>query len=164
MPRAQREESDVRTDPKPRHIDGTSPWLRLQNRDPSRHYVYVAEQNGGNHDVQYYASLSEGLGLSEHDGYVIEQYREGGVKPSGGKTGNPGEPIKFRSTMLMSCPVDFKKLLDQVGSDGASGQDAADKQDKLYRRTGSYWNGVNQISQPGISLKKATQEAGWNEE
>ena len=129
-----------RFDPKSRPVDAVGDWTVLKNRDPERHYVGALEMNKGMFDVEWYLSLAEGLGQDEEFGYRVEKYAgEQGVRFRTGNTSRVvGDPIRFRGHILMSCPKEFKELLDQVGSDGGSGLRMADQIDEQIKRRGAY--------------------------
>lgn len=165
MNQAAAKKSDLRSDPKPRHIDGATPWTRLKNRDKNRHYVLANENNNGEYDVGYYLCLAEGLadlGVGPKDGYVVESQREGGpVFVAGSTSRKTGDPIRFRGMVLMSCPMAFKELIDQVGEDGTGGRQAADERDKLTNRRGAV--DIAGIRRKGVALRKTTEQE-WMEE
>lgn len=124
----------MRHDPRPRHTDGVASWTQLKGADPLRHYVLVNDSNGGFMDVDYYASMAEGLELDENRGYVVERKRPNGVRLRTGNTSRSNDDIiRFRGMVLMSCPVEFKKLLDDFGIDGSTGQSGADRNEKMVR-------------------------------
>lgn len=144
----------LRIDPSSRPLDGALPWTKIVGKDPSRYYVLVNERSGGEFDVSFYAGLAEGIGLPNSDGYVVETVREGGPKfGHGGETGRSGEPIRFRGHVLMSCPMGFKELLQEVGEDGQSGQKAADERDRQYKKKGAH-DDLQGIAAPGITLER----------
>lgn len=106
-----------RIDPPVQHIDAVSPWALLENRDPTRHYVYANSSTAQVGGVQWYKML----------GYKVERMEPGGVQPRGGATCEPGEAITVMGNTLMSCSLERKAELDQVGFDGHSGQRAVDE-------------------------------------
>ena len=143
-----------RFDPKFRPVDGTDDWTVLKNRDPNRHYVGALASNKGMFDVEYYASLSEGLDLNPEDGYVVEKYAgPQGVRFRTGNTSRAvGDTIMFRGHVLMSCPKEFKELLDQIGPDGSSGLRQADEIDqRLIKRGTAHDPSVNVKSRDGAT-------------
>lgn len=146
-------------------MDGATPWTRLKNRDPKRHYVLANENNNGEFDVSYYSCLAEGLadlGVGPNDGYVVERQREGGpVFAAGSTSRKSGDPIRFRGMVLMSCPIAFKELIDEVGEDGMSGRKAADERDRLTMRRGAV--DISGIRRKGVALRRTTEQE-WMEE
>jgi hypothetical protein len=111
-----------RIDPPVQHVDAVTPWSLLQNKDPSRWYVFAhatSEQPGG---MQWYKLL----------GYRVEKFDpNSGVVPMGGLDLEPGDPIRVLSCVLMSCSLERKRELDQRGFDGASGQELVDEREQL---------------------------------
>lgn len=129
-----RNQTPVRHDPKPRHSDGVKSWTQLKNADPTRSYVLVNDSGAGVFDVDYYLNIAEGLERPADEGYVVERKRPDGVKlRTGNTTKGNDDIIRFRGMVLMSCPIEFKKFLDDVGVDGESGQKGADRNDRLVR-------------------------------
>lgn len=124
-----------RVDPRVRALDGVTSWSRIQKMDPNRSYVWtnerpVASMTGG--DVEHYRNMAQGLGLDEEDGYRVELVSRDGVKAPGSVSKNEGDPIlNSAGQVLMSCPAEFKKLVDSIGSDGQSGQEDADRIESL---------------------------------
>lgn len=128
-----------RFDPKYRPVDGVGDWTELRHRDPKRFYVGALADNKGMFDVQYYLSLAEGLDMDPDDGYRVEKYTgPQGVRWRTGNTARAeGDIQMFRGYVLMSCPIEFKKLIDEIGIDGSSGQKLADMEDAKIQRTGT---------------------------
>ncbi len=137
-----------RFDPKARPVDGVGDWTELKNRDPNRHYVGALQSNRGMFDVEYYESLAEGLDMDAADGYRVEKYQgEQGVRFRTGNTSRGvGDVIMFRGHVLMSCPKEFRALLEQVGADGSSGQRMADDIDARLLKRGS-------VHDPSVSVR-----------
>lgn len=114
-----------RTDPRPRHIDGSAVWARLKNARPDRHYVYV--NKGDTEALAYYDSI----------GYEVETLQPGGVHPAGGKTGQVGQPIEVRGLVLHSIDIERHRQIVLEGPDGDSGQLGADRvEDIIVDRNG----------------------------
>lgn len=109
-----------RIDPPVQHIDAVTPWAMLQNKDPSRWYVFANANTQHQCGVQWYKLL----------GYRLERYEPGGVEPKGGLELERGEPIQIMGTVLMSCPIERKRELDRVGYDNASGQELVDMREQ----------------------------------
>lgn len=124
--------ASFRADPKPRAIDGVMDQTDVVNRDPSRHYVLVNETNHGVFDVDYYLAIAEGLEVPDDEGYRVETFkgREHPRLRIGLTSRKEGDTIRFRGMVLMSCPMDFKKLIDEIGIDRRGGQQAADRDDE----------------------------------
>ena len=117
-----------RLDPAPRPIDGQLPYFNVQNKDPDREYVWVYKA-ASDFVIEHYA----------YQGYVMEQHREGGPCPAmslsiDDKTGKPidrnGMVIESRGNVLMSVSKERHQEIYLHGSDGVSGQLAADAQAK----------------------------------
>lgn len=90
-----------------RTVIGSIAFIYLENQDPSRHYVVV--------------NRADGRARAEYEarGYIIERYRDGGVRPMGVAKENikNGEPIETLEGFVMSCDAEEKKTLDQQGVD-----------------------------------------------
>lgn len=95
---------------------GPASMTDLVNRDPSKHYVFVSKSK---------------IALSEYKrmGYRPEQYREGGVGVAGDEH-EVGKDIEAYDHVLMSVPAERRKLIEQKGADGASGQNMVDAIEK----------------------------------
>lgn len=107
-----------RRDPKRRHVDGASPWSRLQHRNPKKHYVFASLTNQETGQAYY-----------EQLGYEIERMPDKGtpgVQPWAGCTSKPGEPIEVRGHVLMSISTDKRREIDLYGADGDGGQALVD--------------------------------------
>lgn len=121
-----RNEQAKRVDPpSARFHDVTSPWARLKNKDPGRHYVFV-----------YKGSALMGPEYYESIGYEVEFFREGGVSPMG--KNDPGSVIERRGHVLMSCTKERQREIDMFGPDGNSGQDFYNQLEKkmIHERGG----------------------------
>lgn len=125
MPRAKQKAQ--RLDPAPRPIDGALPFFNVLNKDPSREYVWVYKA-ATDYGVEHYAYL----------GYVMERSSETGPRPAMAavdpETGLPrkadGTVIESRGCVLMSVSKERHKEIVEFGSDGVSGQRAADVQQR----------------------------------
>jgi len=109
-----------RLDPAPRPIDGAIPYFNVKNKDPDRFYIWVnkAAQDFG---LEHYLYL----------GYEIERYREGGPCPAMRvlDTEN-GAVIESRGNVLVSISKEAHDEITQNGTDGVSGQKAADDMER----------------------------------
>lgn len=126
-----------RHDPKQRHVDGVASLTEIVDPDPNRHYVLVNEVNRGFFDVEYYEAMALNLGMTEEEGYVVERRRADGSGPrlrAGRTSRGTDDIVRFRGMVLMSCPKDFKKLVDEIGMDQQSGQREADRIDASVRK------------------------------
>lgn len=171
--RAEQKARAARLDPRIRPTDGATPWMRLKNRDPRRHYVWAPERGvqAGEFDVSYYLSLVENVNidgrLKPSDGYVVEELTPNGPQPAAGLTVHPNpdgslpkkQPVMFRGNVLLSCPIEFKRLIDAIGDDGSSGQRGADAMQRLFKARGAYVD-TRRIVTPGIRLEKDPRAAG----
>jgi len=162
--RAEQKARAVRLDPKTRPLDGAMPWTKLKNRDPRRCYVWAPEQgvNPGEFDVPYYLAMHENVGALPSDGWMREELRSDGPQPTAGVTVHPGpdgkpapnQPVTFRGNTLLSCPREFKALIDAIGDDGSSGQRGADFMDRLYKKRGAYTDTKRIKTAEGITVEK----------
>lgn len=114
----------VRQDPAPRY-NGDAPWDKVLNRDPERDYVYV-NPNDDMFNPSYYQSL----------GYEVERKREGGPRAAVGKTASDGDLITVMDQVLMSCPMETRRQLDQHGIGGGGGQSYIDRIDAKILKPG----------------------------
>lgn len=112
----------LRLDPAPRPIDGQLPYFNVQNKDPSREYVWVYKAAGvGSYGVEDYI----------YRGYELEKYRDGGPHPAMRALGHEdGTVIESRGNVLMSVSKERHAEIVEHGDDGISGQRAADLQAK----------------------------------
>lgn len=124
-----------RVDPKQRHTDGVSDLTEVVRPDPDRFYVLVNEVNRGYFDVEYYESMAENLGLTPEEGYEVVRRTPDGPRLKAGRTARGQDDIiRFRGMVLMSCPKEFKALIDEIGMDGSKGQSGADSYDAGVRK------------------------------
>lgn len=117
----------LRSDPKPRHIDGSANWLKLENKDPDRKYVFCnrLDLDGG---LNYYLSL----------GAIVETMQKGGVKLKSGRTVKDGEDLENAGQVLVSFTKERWAEIQEHGPDGISGQALLDEvEDRMLERTGS---------------------------
>lgn len=106
----------ARKDPAPRHLDGSSVWARLRNKDPDRHYVFVNKND------------PESLAYYEDAGYDPVVASDDGVKLAGGRTGaGPGQHIEMRGMLLFSVSKERHAQIELQGADGDAGQKAIDQ-------------------------------------
>ncbi len=161
MPRAKKATAS-RLDPAPRPIDGALPYFNVLNKDPDREYVWVykAAQEYG---VEHYSYL----------GYRIERYEgDNGPRPAMApvdlETGLPGKPngtvIESRGNVLMSIDRDTWNQLYQFGTDGVSGQAAADAQQKKMldpsKQVKDSMRGINPRNRDGAQTFYAESDPG----
>ena len=152
MPRAKK--SAARLDPAPRPIDGALPYFNVLNKDPSREYVWV-----------YKAATDYGPEHYSYLGYELERYSDNGPRPAmasvdmeTGLTLKPsGTVIESRGNVLMSVSkARFNDILDN-GSDGVSGQNAANRQEKAMLNHAKHvkdsMRGINPRAAQGVSVE-----------
>ena len=114
-----------RRDPRPRHLNGSAIWSLLQNRDPTKFYVYVNKND------------PEALSQYEWQGYEVEVLTKDGVRPMGGRTGQLGQPIEMRGLILHSISLEKHAELELHGPDGDTGQAGADEiESQIVDRSG----------------------------
>lgn len=117
-------QSEVRNDPKPRYA-GAPPVFQLKNRDPGKHYVWVA-----------LATPAEGQGVEyyTHIGYDVERWGADAaqplVKPRDAKD---GDEISVRGQVLMSTTTERYEEIVRTGVDGEGGLAWAAKNEKAMR-------------------------------
>lgn len=95
-----------RTDPSRRPLDGVSPHLQVNNKDPDRFYTWV---------------YMNGTAVSEYEsmGYEEETFREGGPKLFG-KQGALGSPMIRDGNVLMSVSKERKREIELYGAYGTA--------------------------------------------
>ena len=133
-----------RVDPAPRYL-GQAPIFTLENANPNKKYVWVNQ-----------ATPAEGQGREfyEIDGYVVEKFEQGGVKPRGIKP-SPGDEIVVRGQWLMS--IDREEYLARV-AEGQAQADARDRQ--MIKRRGVFdptrglGNMNNRYGDPYVTFKE----------
>jgi hypothetical protein len=111
--------TSARTDPKPRHIDGSARFFQLENKDPEREYVF-GNRLDPLHGMGYY------LGF----GWRVEQLTQDGVRVKGLTTVKLGEEIEVAGMVLMSIDRETWDDIQRNGMDGQSGQAAIDAVEK----------------------------------
>lgn len=127
--------------------------------------------NAGEYDVSFYLSLAPRMGLPKEQGYVVEVHPrpgETGVSFEAGDTGKPGEPLRYHNHVVMSCPLKFKRMLDEFGDNDAVGQRGANELAQAFRRTGSFDPEVKRANRNGIRLQRDPRSGAvgdtWEEE
>jgi hypothetical protein len=97
------------------NLFGPAAMTDLENRDPSKHYVFVSKNK---------------LALSEYRrmGYRPEVAREGGVGVAG-EEHEAGKDIEAYDHVLMSVSAERRAQLEQHGFGAAGGQKLADQID-----------------------------------
>lgn len=116
----------LRKDPKPRRVDGTAAWMRIENADPDRKYIFA---NRLDHisGLGYYLSL----------GARIEIAEPGGIKLKTGMTVKPGEEIEQAGQVLVSFSMERWREIQENGPDGNSGQAYLDEvESRILDRSG----------------------------
>jgi hypothetical protein len=142
-----------RIDPKSRSQDGIDNAARLANKEPGRWYVWantqpVASNTQG--DVSFYLNMSRSMGLDEADGYRTEQVSKDGVFAYGALSKNHGDDItNTYGQTLVSCPMEFKELVDAVGANLQSGQEEADRLEKLLISRRNLDDHMRGVGRPG---------------
>lgn len=144
-----------RLDPAPRPIDGGIPYFNVVNKDPSREYVWV-----------YKAASEYGVEHYSYQGYRLERYTDAeGPRPAmvqiDLETGEPKKPngqvIESRGNVLMSIAKEQWNEIYQNGSDGVSGQKAADLQQRRMldpnKQIKDAFRGINARSRDGEGNK-----------
>ena len=95
-----------RADPPPRPVEGLANRTDVDNKDPSKHYVWVSEVNDPSINIGTYKAL----------GYKISQYDPSEEQPSiGYGEYKQGDPIKSTGMVLMECPLGRKREIDAAG-------------------------------------------------
>lgn len=115
-----------REDPPPRPVEQTANRGFLEGADTGKHYVWVSEVNDPTINVSYY----------RHLGYKVSQYDPSEARPALGNMDDmkQGDPIKTMGMLLMECPLERKRELDELGPEGRTGWRAHDRlQDKIRR-------------------------------
>jgi hypothetical protein len=144
----------ARLDPAPRPIDGAIPYFQVKNKDPDRFYIWVnkAAQDFG---LEHYLYL----------GYEMERYRDGGPCPAMVVLGKEdGAVIESRGNVLVSISKESHDELTQNGTDGVSGQRAADLMERrLLDRTKhekDSMRGINPRNRNGDSVVSVEFDRG----
>lgn len=113
QPKAEKAEAKVRMDPSGGgDLFGPLSMTNLQNRDPGKHYVFVAQNR---------------LALAEYRqmGYRPEVGREGGVTVAG-EDPQDGKDVEAFGHVLMSVSAERHRQIEQQGAFGSGGQKRVD--------------------------------------
>lgn len=116
-----------RDDPPPRPVEQTANRGFLEGQDPGKHYVWVSEVNDPTINISYY----------RHLGYSVAQYDPSEARPALGNMDGikQGDPIKAMGMVLMECPVERKREIDEKGPEGKSGWEAFQRiEDNIRQR------------------------------
>jgi hypothetical protein len=136
MPAIKAKPVAARIDPKMRPVDGMAGRMKLENRDPDKHYVWVEEH--GHYGTGYWESL----------GYERVTLEDGGVRPVlSNTTRRLGDVVTSFGMILMACPLSFKQELDAYGQQEA---------DSLERRIITRRGGIDYLR--GIGLNRREPE------
>lgn len=153
-----------RIDPRIKSLDGIDNAVRLDRKDPGRWYVWantrpLATNTQG--DVDFYLNMSRAMGLEEDDGYRKEHVSRDGVFAFGAINRATGAVIENTyGQTLVSCPMEFKELVEQVGSNLQSGQEEADRVEKLLISRRGLDDHMRGIGRPGWFRVQADPEHG----
>lgn len=137
-----------RVDPAPRFL-GSPPVFTLENASPNKKYVWVNQ-----------ASSVESPGCREAyeiDGYEVEQFQPGGVKPRGIKF-KQGDEIVVRGQWLMSTS---RENYDAIVAEGQ--QRADDRERQIIKKKGLMdpaRGGGNRYVRLSSSVSEIRQELG----
>lgn len=157
-----------RVDPRLKTMDGIDNAVRIDNRDPNRFYVWVNERplsTNTQGDVSFYTNMSRAMGLDEKDGYEVENVSKDGVYAYGALSKNVGDPItNAYGQTLVSCPMEFKELVEQVGSNLQSGHDEATRMEKMLISRRGLQDHMRGIGRPGWFTVEADREHGQSYE
>lgn len=153
-----------RIDPKAKALDGIDNAVRISRKDPSRYYVWANERPVASNtqgDVQFYVNMARAMGLDETDGYHVETVSREGVFAFGAIDRADGAVIKnIYGQVLISCPLEFKELVDSVGSNLQTGQEEADRLDKLMISQRNLQDHMRGIGTPGMFKVVADEDHG----
>lgn len=142
-----------RSDPKPRRITDLLSGQSLINSDPSRFYLWANER--GDFDAEYYLALASGLDVPDSEGYRLERHAgevSGTLRVRIGSIAKEGEPFRHKGHVLISCPKEFKLLIDEVGELGMTGQRATDQKVARSKKNRGQHDDLSGIQAPGISI------------
>lgn len=143
-----------RVDGRIKSLDGVDNAVRVTGKDPKRWYVWanerpIASNTGG--DVAFYLAMAPSMGLEDGDGYAVELVSKDGVKASGALSKTEGEPIvNVYGQCLVSCPKEFKELVEAIGHNGQGGQEEADRIEKLMITRRGLEDHMRGIGSPGM--------------
>lgn len=153
-----------RIDPKAKALDGIDNAVRISRKDPARAYVWANERPVASNtqgDVQFYANMSKAMGLEDGDGYSSCVVSQDGVFAFGAVDRQTGAVIKnVYGQVLMSCPLEFKELVDSVGSNLQTGQEEADRLDRLMISQRNLQDHMRGIGTPGMFKVVADADHG----
>lgn len=129
----------VRHDPRPKHIDGTSPLMKLVNKNPQK--VYRAVTITGEFGLPRYRML----------GWTVENYdgEENGLRFAAGETCPVGGPLESMGMVIVSMSAEKYAELEMYGEDGNGGQAYADLvEEKILDKRGGLVDRVRGIDNP----------------
>lgn len=109
-----------RKDPKPRTFNGEVRGVRLINKDPTKHYVFVNPAD------------QDSFGFYEAIGYQVEEAVNGGVRLGSVPNVKLGDKVTYQGQILMSTSKDRRAEIEKEGPDGDSGSDWADDLAQRY--------------------------------
>lgn len=141
-----------RKDPAERNPRFGKSFDQLINARTDRKYVKVSK-NDPQIGVDYYTWL----------GYQVERLEPGGVRFAGASTCEPGSPLTYRDTVLMSIPLDKWEEIEKWGADGMHGQAKCDRieQDLLKEDTGAGledpFRGLHRLRRQGTRIVNETE-------
>ncbi len=157
-----------RVDPRIKSLDGIDNAVRVANKDPGRWYVWANERPVATNtqgDASFYTNMARSMGLDPEDGYRVESVEQGGVFAFGALSRKHGDPIvNTYGQTLVSCPMEFKELVDSVGANLQSGQEEADRLEKLLITRRNLHDHMRGIGKPGHFRVEADPEHGQSYE
>lgn len=141
MPEKTADRGIRREDPPPRPVEGTANRGLLEGQDPTKHYVWVSEQNDPTFNIAYYRRL----------GYKVSQFDPSEAQPTiGNDEFRQGDPIKSFGNVLMEIPLAKKQEADQQGW-----QEADRIQEMIRSRD---LEPLNKAEYRGITSKRMSQD------
>ena len=155
-----------RIDGKIKSLDGVDAAVRVENKNPGRWYIWANERpiaSNTQGDVAFYLNMAPAMTLEEEDGYRVERFSKerGAVKAPGALRCEEGEPlINVYGNVLMSCPIEFKQLIDAIGHNGQAGQEEADRLEKLMITRRGLQDHMRGIGSPGMFRVQADEDHG----
>lgn len=150
-PIAARATTTGRKDPVERNPRFGKSFDQLVNARPDRKYVKVSK-NDPQIGVDYYTWL----------GFQVERLEPGGVRFAGASTCEPGSPLTYRDTVLMSIDLETYYEIERFGADGMGGQAHADALEKriLKPRTAAgmedTFRGLHKLQEQGTHVVNTT--------
>ena len=122
-----------RVDPRPRHVDGTAPLMRLKNQNPEKVYR-AASVSDPVFGLQRYVAM----------GWAVEVYtgEPNCLQFAGGQTCKKGDPLESMGHVIVSMPAKRYADIVQYGEDGASGQAETDEIEERIIDRGSMRDAV----------------------